>query len=1138
MRFRKRVSVSIRCIIAATLLLSGPVLSFAQDDNQLKPPVTKIVGKAGYKLPVLFGKVKVPGAGPVKPNGQRGDANISVRTYGVADMPENAANARPLIPGATFVFKPGDTLRLKLENFLNRSTNPALNVFQDNPQQGTPGKADDITGHASHEISIPNNGDMTNLHVHGLHVDPKQDNVTLIILPEDGDPSTLVPEIQRLVPTINRWWTRPYKYKIPEDHVPGTFWYHAHKHGATATQVENGMAGTLLMLPRNDEDSIVPGLWNNDPEKSHDRVLVLQGLLNVGGTSQGRGQGLFAGQSLGGPVSTINGQHEPTLQLPPGQLERWRFVFAGANHKGAGSIWVGKIVPTLATQLVSTLKSITDQASAAPYIKSKNNQKPTQLPTTGTSIACSSIPGKVKLIAVDGVPMWNAVDITPQTPSFGAPGNRNDFLIQADASAGKSGPYNVYLNYPLTMEDILATYPKLFAGSAGKWRQLVLSQQLGNVQYTTADDIPNNMTLDPYGLSLGEGSGKTKNQPTYDNFTPYWTYVDGDNNPLPANQAPNKKNPEQIPVTPLLHGSANDRTNGVDVGIRAQNFPADAGWQPANAGAGKPMSAGILMKLNISGKATGPKMPTDDALNRRLSQVSPASHHPKDTILKKLNRQGQLVPGIPSYVAPITAPEDGQKFDGRQVVVFDRGQFTFSYLNKSTGLDLEFRQFWLNGRQFSPDDSVGNPAAQQLIQAPLLDIEPRLGSYSPNAAETFWTHRVGKEKDRNSHLLVANPGYYLPVEPVKLNGQTGYRYRTADADNPGPTYKQITGLAEPRLPVSTTAEEWLLVNNSDMFHPFHIHISPFFVEDIGQLAYDGNKAAGSQWSLNTLKDSNSPFKWVAGNWWDVIVIPPHGYVKFKTWMNMPIQLPENTADSNSPLVSVENANVYGSWVLHCHILRHEDRGMMTMVNTRPKLQSLSGEWQTSSGRTVTIADDQGQLVVTGIPGKTVGGTFNEGLGNPFKTQPWAGALQFKTPQATTTYTFNVTDDVKEIVLSDGKRWTRKAATEFKPKAISKVDLTGFWIDGDGNIASIEQGAQGAAGYPLTFQPVDGPAPVWWGKGKGTWGTALGATTATYAGNQTLVNNSGRNQKLTMTVTGDGNSIVFGNGIRWTRTNKP
>ncbi len=60
------------------------------------------------------------------------------------------------------------------------------------------------------------------------------------------------------------------------------------------------------------------------------------------------------------------------------------------------------------------------------------------------------------------------------------------------------------------------------------------------------------------------------------------------------------------------------------------------------------------------------------------------------------------------------------------------------------------------------------------------------------------------------------------------------------------------------------------------------------------------------------------------------------YVKMQTWINIPDQKPVDTSDPNSAFKVVENANVYGSWVYHCHILRHEDRGMMMLVNTRPK----------------------------------------------------------------------------------------------------------------------------------------------------------------------------------------------------------
>lgn len=1144
------------------LLVGLTVNAVAQEDNRLKAPVTKVVGDEGYKLPVLFGEVAVPGAGAVQKDGKRGTATIDVRTYGVADVDENADRSTPLIPGATFVFRPGDTLNLKLENYLNRSANPALNTFENNPQQGAPGKADDITGHSAHEISIPNNGDMTNLHVHGLHVDPKQDNVTLIVLPEDGDPSNLTPDIQRLVPTINRWWTRPYRYKIPEDHVPGTFWYHAHKHGATATQVENGMAGTLLMRPSDEADAIVPGLWNDDPAKSHDRVLVLQGLLNVGGTSQGAGQGLFAGQGLGGPVGVVNGQHMPTLVLPHSQLERWRFIFAGANHKGAGSIWVGKVIPSLSGELLAVLKAITDQASAEPYLRKQNPQR---LPAKGHSIDCVDIPGVVQLATVDGVPMWKSVPITARTPSFGAPGNRNDIFIRVDASAQKSGPYNVYMNYPLTLPDIEERYKSLFDGAEGQWRRKVLQRQLSRLDYSVPADIPNNFTADPYGLSLGDPSG-----PTFDDFTPYWMFVDENNVPVDSAETNTGQNPSQMPVTPLIDGQPVKTTNGIQPRIRAQRFPEDLGWQPASAGAGQPMSAGIIMQLEIAGEGTDPPdVPASNQdfvkyLDQRLTLLSPATHRPSETQLRKLNGQGQLVKGIPSYVAPFSdTPGGGIDFDNHQVVVFDRGQFTFSYLNKSNGLDLEFRQFWLNGRQFSPDDFVGNPMAQDLIQAPLVDVEPALGSYSPNAAEQLWTHKIGQGAD--SHLLVVNPGYYLPLEalpatvPVvnlqtnKVTGQeevVSYRYRTADSDTPAPTYAHVTGLTAPQQPVSTTREEWLLVNNSDMFHPFHIHISPFFVEEIGQLAYDKTGKEGEQWSFNNLSESNSPFKWVAGNWWDVIVIPPHGYVKFRTWMNVPVQLPANTSDPNSPLVSIEDANVYGSWVLHCHILRHEDRGMMTMVNTRPALKSLSGKWMTSNGNSVTVSDDSGQLVVRdGQPDMTIGGTFNEGLGNPFMTQPWAGALQhqYRDPNTaevfTRYYTFNVTRDLSELVRSDGVRWTRSEQPQVRP---SDIDLSGAWIDSDGNVAAIAQSRiSNGSGYQLKFRPLDGPAPVWWGSGTGNFGGggtkppdfpggSQSVADSRFSGTQVLFNDAGRNQQLTFTVTGDGAAIVFGNGIRWTR----
>ena len=46
-------------------------------------------------------------------------------------------------------------------------------------------------------------------------------------------------------------------------------------------------------------------------------------------------------------------------------------------------------------------------------------------------------------------------------------------------------------------------------------------------------------------------------------------------------------------------------------------------------------------------------------------------------------------------------------------------------------------------------------------------------------------------------------------------------------------YGGHTNDMKPSLPLARTAEEWILINNSDVSHPFHIHINPFFVVEGG-----------------------------------------------------------------------------------------------------------------------------------------------------------------------------------------------------------------------------------------------------------------------------------------------------------------
>ncbi len=112
-------------------------------------------------------------------------------------------------------------------------------------------------------------------------------------------------------------------------------------------------------------------------------------------------------------------------------------------------------------------------------------------------------------------------------------------------------------------------------------------------------------------------------------------------------------------------------------------------------------------------------------------------------------------------------------------------------------------------------------------------------------------------------------------------------------------------------------EEWTVINNADQSHPFHIHVNPFQVVEIKQWAgYRDNDPA------QPLIETPS---WAppAGTWLDTITLPPRGYIKFR---------------SRFPGTVIYEGNEYnfsGSYVLHCHILNHEDGGMMIQVNVKP-----------------------------------------------------------------------------------------------------------------------------------------------------------------------------------------------------------
>ncbi len=107
-----------------------------------------------------------------------------------------------------------------------------------------------------------------------------------------------------------------------------------------------------------------------------------------------------------------------------------------------------------------------------------------------------------------------------------------------------------------------------------------------------------------------------------------------------------------------------------------------------------------------------------------------------------------------------------------------------------------------------------------------------------------------------------------------------------------------------------TAEEWTIYNtdtNNGIAHPFHIHVNPFQVVEI--------------FDPNTMKEPlklQPPYAW-----WDVFAIPPPG--KDDQGNTIPGYFKMRT----------RFVDFTGQYVQHCHILAHEDRGMMQLLQVVP-----------------------------------------------------------------------------------------------------------------------------------------------------------------------------------------------------------
>lgn len=188
---------------------------------------------------------------------------------------------------------------------------------------------------------------LTNLHGHGLHVQPNFASAD----PADPCEGEGCGPDQRyhgdhVLIEVPPGKSAQYRWDIDEDgvHHEGTNWYHPHIHGSTAIQVMDGAAGALIIEGDLDE---VPGV-----AEAKERVMVMTQVP----IDDERTVPLKEGEACTEDTlsvtdflaverlrpTLINGKLRPRIVTPPGQVERWRMVYAGSPDEMGIKLHAGK----------------------------------------------------------------------------------------------------------------------------------------------------------------------------------------------------------------------------------------------------------------------------------------------------------------------------------------------------------------------------------------------------------------------------------------------------------------------------------------------------------------------------------------------------------------------------------------------------------------------------------------------------------------------------------------------------------------------------------------------------------------------------------------------------------------------------
>ena len=239
------------------------------------------------------------------------------------------------------------------------------------------------------------------------------------------------------------------------------------------------------------------------------------------------------------------------------------------------------------------------------------------------------------------------------------------------------------------------------------------------------------------------------------------------------------------------------------------------------------------------------------------------------------------------------------------------------------------------------------PGAGRQSQDPTLPVDTTLGGTTPDTVVLFYVVVDSTLTGRNTTL----PSTLGPL-PAFLAGELPAAADTAlivftDSLNQQPTQFYLGSRLNPYqrfddhsvfVPSDTNGtampmvlnqtQTWKIVNNSQqqISHPFHIHINPFQVDTVVYPLGTDDPFHGLYEQLNAAARAGNPI------WLDVLPLPlPTADTLGNGNHNTAYAVITQKYDDFDGCPNGSCGPPTGSFVMHCHILGHEERGMMQVL---------------------------------------------------------------------------------------------------------------------------------------------------------------------------------------------------------------